>query len=137
MRPRPPTRSPAAGRERMRRVTPRQQVARSCATSSRTVKYQWPDAACLKFEISPSTHTDANRLSMVPRTCEVSSDTVSGRRSDSSKSDMRRGRVMASGRMKDERISCKMQVGGYKLRARLQTWNLQLGTCNLSLITRH
>src|SRR3712207_4260607 len=102
MRPRTRTRSPSEGRKRMRQLTPRKQVARSCAPSSRTVKYQWPEAADLKLEISPSTHTDANRLSTAPRTCEVSSDTDSGRRSDSSKSDIRRGRVIASGRMKDE-----------------------------------
>src|SRR5215210_4107947 len=107
MRPRARTSSPSEGRKRIRALTPRKQVERSCAPSSRTVKYQWPDAACLKFEISPSTHTDAKRLSIVPRTCEVSSDTVSGRRSDSSKSDMRRGRVMASGRMKDEEWKSK------------------------------
>src|SRR3954466_589223 len=100
MRPRTRTRSPSEGRKRMRQLTPREQGARSCEPSSRTVKYQCPAAACLKLEISPSTHTDANRLSIAPRTCEVSSDTVSGRRSDSSKSDMRMGRDIV--RMKDE-----------------------------------
>src|ERR1041384_2838644 len=114
MRPRTRTRSPSEGRKRMRQFTPRKQVARNCAPSSRTLKYQWPDAACLKLEISPSTHTDANRLSIAPRTCIVSSDTISGRRSDSSKSDMRRGRVIASGRMKDEWWKSKDEGGRMK-----------------------
>src|ERR687894_76672 len=78
----------------MRELTPRKQVARSCAASSRTLKYQWPDVACLKFEISPSTHTDAKRPSSAPRTCEVSSETDSGRRSISSNSDASRGLFM-------------------------------------------
>src|SRR2546423_8479045 len=78
----------------MRQLTPRKQVARSCAPSSRTVKYQWPDAAVRKLEISPSTQTEAKRFSSAPRTCEVNSDTLSGRRSAASNSDMRRGRVM-------------------------------------------
>src|SRR5215216_2186598 len=91
----------------MRALTPRKQVERSCAPSSRTVKYQWPDAACRKFEISPSTHTDAKRLSSAPRTCEVSSETVSGRRSVSSNRDMRMGRDMV--RRKDEGWGMKRQ----------------------------
>src|ERR1051325_3063290 len=100
MRPRARTRSPSEGRKRMRQLTPRKHVARNCAPSSRTLKYQWPEAACLKLEISPSTQTDAKRFSIVPRTCEVNSETESGLRSDSSKRDIRRGRVMI--RMKDE-----------------------------------
>src|SRR5919206_4127548 len=132
IRPRTRTSSPSEGRKRMRQFTPRKQVARNCAPSSRTVKYQWPEAACLKFDISPSTHTDAKRFSIAPRTCEVSSDTDSGRRSDSSKSDMRRGRVMASGRMKDERVSCKFQVASSKFKDGFLTLNLRLGTCNSS-----
>jgi hypothetical protein len=84
----------------MRLLTPRKQVARSCAASSRTVKYQWPEAACRKLEISPSTHTDANRPSSAARTCAVSSETVSGRRSVSSNRDIRMGRDIV--RVKDE-----------------------------------
>src|SRR5437764_9084947 len=80
----------------MRQLTPRKHVARSCAPSSRTVKYQWPDAAMRKFEISPSTQTDEKRFSIAPRTCEVNSDTESGRRSSASNRDMRIGRVMLS-----------------------------------------
>src|ERR687894_2316469 len=101
MRPRARTSSPSVGRKRMRQLTPRKQVERNCAPSSRTVKYQCPDAACRKFEISPSTHTDAKRFSSAPRTCEVSSDTDSGRRSVSSNSDMSKGRDIVTGRMKD------------------------------------
>src|SRR5215212_9133633 len=96
----------------MRALTPRKQVARNCAASSRTLKYQCPDAACLKLEISPSTHTDANRLSSAPRTCPVSSDTVSGRRSVSSNRDIRMGRVM-TGR-KDEGWGVKRQEDSFQ-----------------------
>ena len=66
------------------------------------MKYQWPEAAGRKFEISPSTQTDAKRFSIAPRTCEVSADTDSGRRSVSSNRDMSKGRDIVSGRMKDE-----------------------------------
>src|SRR3954469_22314551 len=100
MRPRTRTKSPSEGRKRMRQLTPRKHVALTCEPSSRTVKYQWPDAAGRKLEISPSTQTDAKRFSIAPRTCEVNSETESGRRSDSSKRDMRMGRVIA--RRKDE-----------------------------------
>src|ERR1041384_5346184 len=102
MRPRTRTSSPSEGRKRMRALTPRKQVERNCAPSSRTVKYQWPEAACRKFEISPSTHTDAKRFSSAPRTCEVSSETDSGRRSVSSNRDISKGRDIVTGRMKDE-----------------------------------
>src|SRR5205085_723340 len=95
MRPRARTSSPSEGRKRMRQLTPRKQVARSCAPSSRTVKYQWPDGAARKLEISPSTQTEAKRFSNVPRTCEVNSDTVSGLRSASSKRDKSKGRITA------------------------------------------
>src|ERR1043166_832125 len=100
MRPRTRTKSPSEGRKRMRQFTPRKHVARNCAPSSLTVKYQWPDAAARKLEISPSTHTDAKRFSSAPRTCAVSSETLSGRRSDSSNRDMSKGRDIV--RMKDE-----------------------------------
>jgi hypothetical protein len=56
-----------------------------------TVKYQWPEAAALKFEISPSTQTDPKRASSAPRTCAVNSVTESGRRSVASKRDWSRG----------------------------------------------
>src|SRR3569832_265116 len=102
MRPRTRTSSPSDGRKRMRALTPRKQVERNCAPSSRTVKYQWPEAACLKLLISPSTHTDAKRFSSAPRTCEVSSDTDSGRRSVSSNRDMSKGLDNEKRRMKDE-----------------------------------
>src|ERR1051326_5004928 len=80
----------------MRQLTPRKQVARTCAPSSRTVKYQWPEAAARKLEISPSTQTEAKRFSIAPRTCDVSSETLRGLRSAASNSDMRMGRVTAS-----------------------------------------
>src|SRR5918997_1379453 len=94
MRPRTRTNRPSEGRKRMRQLTPRKQVARSWAASSLTVKYQWPDAGARKFDISPSTQTDAKRFSSAPRTCEVSSETDSGRRSISSNSDASRGLFM-------------------------------------------
>src|ERR1044072_203605 len=100
MRPRTRTSNPSEGRKRMRQLTPRKQVARNCAPSSRTVKYQWPEAAARKLEISPSTQMDANRFSSVPRTCAVSSETVSGRRSDSWNKDNNSGRDIVG--MKDE-----------------------------------
>src|ERR671927_1730313 len=109
MRPRTRTSRPSEGRKRIRQFTPRKQVARNCAPSSRTVKYQCPEAAGRKFEISPSTQTDAKRFSIAPRTCEVNSDTESGLRSDSSNRDMRMGRDMV--RRKDEGWSVKRQEG--------------------------
>src|ERR687894_2936833 len=95
MRPRARTCKPSDGRKRIRELTPRKQLARSCADSSLIVKYQWPEAAGRKFDISPSTQTDAKRFSSAPRTCEVSSETDSGRRSISSNSDARRGLFMS------------------------------------------
>src|ERR671917_677810 len=112
MRPRARTSSPSEGRKRIRELTPRKQVERSCAASSRTVKYQWPDAACLKLLISPSTHTDAKRFSSAPRTCEVSSETDSGRRSVSSNSDMSKGRDIVTGGMKNDGKKGKKPGGG-------------------------
>src|ERR671916_181777 len=94
MRPRALTCKPSEGRKRIARFTPRKQPALSWADSSLIVKYQWPDAAALKFDISPSTQTDAKRFSSAPRTCEVSSETDSGRRSISSNSDASRGLFM-------------------------------------------
>src|SRR2546422_4029265 len=75
----------------MRLFEERKHFARSCAPSSLIVKYQWPDECALKFEISPSTHTEAKRASSAIRTELVSSDTLSGRFSASSKSAANKG----------------------------------------------
>lgn len=50
--------------------------------SSLIVKYKWPEAARVKFEISPSTHTDANSASNNPLMRPVISETVKTLRSD-------------------------------------------------------
>src|SRR5437773_12562523 len=68
----------------MRVFDERKHLARNCALSSLSVKYQWPEECALKFEISPSTHTEAKRPSRAMRTEFVSSDTLTGRFSASS-----------------------------------------------------
>src|ERR1700754_913079 len=75
----------------MRVLVERKNFARSWAFESWSVKYQWPDEWSLKLEISPSTHTDGKRDSSEMRIEFVSWETVSGFRSSSSKSALKRG----------------------------------------------
>src|SRR6267378_1268150 len=88
----------------MRLLTLRKQVARICAPVSFKVKYQWPELAALKFDISPSTQTDAKRDSSVPRTAWVNSVTESGRVSTSSNRDLKRGFAIWGSLLRKERI---------------------------------
>ena len=53
----------------------RQTTAASCALSSFSEKYQWPELASLRFEISPSTQTSKNSVSSTPWMRSVSSET--------------------------------------------------------------
>src|ERR1041385_3548155 len=75
----------------MRLFADRKHFARNCADSSLMVKYQCPDECALKFEISPSTQTDAKRASIALRTDSVSSLTVRGLRSTSSNRELKSG----------------------------------------------
>jgi uncharacterized membrane protein len=40
------------------------------------VKYQWPEAACVKFEISPETHASGKLRSSILATAWFSAETV-------------------------------------------------------------
>ena len=71
---------PSFGRKRTSRVSFRHTTAASCACSSFSEKYQWPEVASLRFEISPSTQTSRNSVSSTPWMRSVSSETVSARR---------------------------------------------------------
>ena len=64
----------------MSRVSVFQTTARICACSSFREKYQCPEVAIFRFEISPSTHTSTNSVSRTPWMRSVSSETVSARR---------------------------------------------------------
>ena len=75
----------------MRWLEERKHLARNWAPESLRVKYQWPEECDLKFDISPSTQTAANRDSSETLIELVSCDTVIGRRSVSSKSAEKRG----------------------------------------------
>ncbi len=70
---------PSRGLKRTSRVSVFHTTARSCAPSSFSEKYQWPDGAILRFETSPSTHTSRNSVSRTPWMRSVSSETVSAR----------------------------------------------------------
>jgi hypothetical protein len=85
----------------MRVLVERKHLARSCAASSLIVKYQCPEECALKFEISPSTQTEEKRDSSDFRTAPVSSETVNGRRSVSSKREEKSGWLMRAKRMQD------------------------------------
>ena len=71
---------PSFGRKRTSRASLRQTTAASWACSSFSEKYQWPEVASLRFEISPSTQTSRNSVSSTPWIRSVSSETVSARR---------------------------------------------------------
>lgn len=59
------TSRPSSGRIERRPEIPRQQTPSIKADSSLRVMYRWPDAACLKPEISPRTLTWENESSTV------------------------------------------------------------------------
>src|SRR5262245_50595042 len=71
---------PSWGLNLMSRASVFHTTARTWACSSLSEKYQWPEPASLRFEISPSTHTSANSVSSTPWRRSVSSRTLHARR---------------------------------------------------------
>jgi hypothetical protein len=71
---------PSFGLKRTSRASLRQTTAAIWALSSFSEKYQWPELASLRFEISPSTQTSKSSVSRIPWMRSVSSETLSARR---------------------------------------------------------
>jgi len=69
--------SPLAGVKSANWLRPRNITQRTCAFASFSEKYQWPEAARMKLETSPSTHSKGNCDSSARRAMRLSSLTVS------------------------------------------------------------
>src|SRR5215510_2983251 len=76
MAPKATTCRPSFGSKRTRRMRVRNSTQRSCAPSSLSVKYAWPEPYTLKLETSPSTHTAGKRSSITALSCCDSAETV-------------------------------------------------------------
>src|SRR2546425_4012553 len=79
----------------MRRMRLRKSTPRTCAVSSFSVKYAWPEPYRRKFEISPSTHTAGNCSSTTARNRSVSWETVRTARSATRRGPLREGEGVA------------------------------------------
>ncbi len=71
------TRMPSAGSQSSAAARPRNMTQSTWAVSSFRVKYQWPEEAGRKLEISPPIQASGKRRSSTSRTLRSSSETLS------------------------------------------------------------